>query len=89
MAGMKFFCEEVEDVLLRHPAVRECRVVAREHPQLGEVPVAEIVPADPAHVPERAELVAHCRVELPPYKIPRLFRPVQELERTATGKLQR
>lgn len=89
MAGMKFFCEEVEAVLLRHPSVGECRVFAREHPQLGEIPAAEVVPADPAHPPQRSELVAHCRAELPTYKIPRELRIVTALEHTVTGKLKR
>jgi long-chain acyl-CoA synthetase len=89
MAGMKFFAEEVEDVLARHPAVRECRVFARQHPQLGEIPVAEIVLADPAHEPRRAELLALCRAELPPYKVPRELRFVAALERTVTGKVKR
>jgi len=89
MAGMKFFGEEVEDVLAQHSAVRECRVFARLHPQLGEIPVAEIVPADPAHEPRKSELLAHCRARLPAYKIPRELHFVAQLEHTATGKLKR
>jgi len=89
MAGMKFFCEEVEDVIAAQPGVRACRVLAREHPRLGEIPVAEIVPEDPAHPPPRAELVAACRAALPVYKVPREFRVVAELARTATGKIRR
>ena len=89
MAGMKFFAEEVEAVIARHPAVRECRVLARQHPQLGEIPIAEVVLVDPAHEPRRGELLAHCRAELPPYKIPRELHFVAELERTLTGKLKR
>jgi long-chain acyl-CoA synthetase len=89
MAGMKFFAEEVEAVLARHPAVRECRVFARQHPQLGEIPVAEVVLADPAHEPRKGELLAFCRAELPPYKVPRELRFVGALERTVTGKLKR
>jgi long-chain acyl-CoA synthetase len=89
MAGMKFFAEEVEAVIARHPAVRECRVLAREHPQLGEIPIAEVVLVDPAHELRRGELLAHCRAELPPYKIPRELHFVAELERTVTGKLKR
>jgi acyl-coenzyme A synthetase/AMP-(fatty) acid ligase len=88
MAGMKFFAEEVEAVLARHPAVRECRVFARRHAQLGEIPVAEIVLEDPAHEPRR-ELLGRCRAELPAYKIPRELRFVAALERTATGKVRR
>jgi long-chain acyl-CoA synthetase len=89
MAGMKFFAEEVESVLAQHPAVRECRVLARIHAQLGEIPVAEIVLADPAHEPRRSALLAHCREQLPAYKIPRELRFVPELERTVTGKVKR
>jgi long-chain acyl-CoA synthetase len=89
MAGMKFFAEEVEAVIARHPAVRECRVLARQHPQLGEIPIAEVVLVDPAHEPRRGELLAHCRAQLPPYKIPRELHFVAELERTVTGKLKR
>jgi long-chain acyl-CoA synthetase len=89
MAGMKFFGEEVEAVLALHPGVRESRVFAREHPQLGEIPVAEIVALDPAAPPSRQELVAHCRAGLPGYKVPREFRVVDALPRTETGKLAR
>ena len=89
MAGMKFFCEEVEEVLARQPGVRECRVTAREHPRLGEIPVAEIVADDPGHPPPRGALLAACRAALPAYKVPRELRVVASLERTATGKVQR
>ncbi|HTO71141.1 MAG TPA: class I adenylate-forming enzyme family protein [Myxococcota bacterium] len=89
MAGMKFFSEEVEAVLDAHPGVARSRVVPRAHAHLGEIPVAEIVPADPARAPTRGELVAHCRSRLPAYKIPREFRVVESLPKTATGKLAR
>jgi long-chain acyl-CoA synthetase len=89
MAGMKFFGEEVEAVLATHPGVRESRVFAQEHAHLGEIPVAEIVPEDPASPPSRQVLAAHCRAALPGYKVPREFRVVAALPRTATGKLAR
>ncbi|HXZ85721.1 MAG TPA: class I adenylate-forming enzyme family protein [Myxococcota bacterium] len=89
MAGMKFFSEEVEAVLDAHPGVLRSRVLPRAHAHLGEIPVAEIQPADAAHPPSRAELVAHCRARLPAYKIPREFRVVESLPHTATGKLAR
>jgi long-chain acyl-CoA synthetase len=89
MAGMKFFGEEVEAVVDAHPAVRECRVFAQEHPHLGEIPVAEVVPEDPQSPPVAKDLVAHCRAALPGYKVPRRFRIVDALARTATGKVRR
>ncbi len=89
LLGMKFFSEEVEAVLETHPAVLQSRVIAREHAHLGEIPVAELVARDPARPPSARELLALCRDRLPAYKIPREFRVVAELPRTATGKLQR
>jgi long-chain acyl-CoA synthetase len=89
MAGMKFFAEEVEEVLDRHPDVRESRVLPRDHPHLGQVPVAEIVPADPARAPGREELARHCREYLARYKVPREFRVVDALPHTPSGKLRR
>jgi len=89
MAGMKFFAEEVEQVLDRHPGIRESRVFARPHAHLGEIPAAEIVPADPDAAPSRKELVAHCRGALAAYKVPREFRVVASLERTSSGKVRR
>ena len=52
MAGMKFFSEEVEAVLDAHPLVRRSRVFAREHAHLGEIPIAELEPADAAQPPD-------------------------------------
>jgi long-chain acyl-CoA synthetase len=89
MAGMKFFSEEVEAVLDEMPGIERSRVISRDHPKLGEIPVAEIVPADPASPPTRKELVAWCRERLPGYKIPREFGVVEALPLTPTGKLGR
>jgi acyl-CoA synthetase (AMP-forming)/AMP-acid ligase II len=88
-SGKKFICEQVEAELASAPGVRECRVFGKPHAQLGEIPVAEIVPADLAQPPEPAALARHCRQRLPGYKVPREFRIVAELERTSSGKLRR
>jgi acyl-CoA synthetase (AMP-forming)/AMP-acid ligase II len=69
--------------------VAESRVFAREHPHLGEIPVAEIVVAGDGPAPDRKDLTTWCRRALPGYKIPREFRPVEALARTVTGKLRR
>ena len=89
MAGMKFFSEEVEAVLDAHPEVLRSRVRAREHAQLGEIPVAEIVPRQPDAPPDRKSLLGHCRLRLARYKIPREFSLVDALPLTPTGKLKR
>jgi long-chain acyl-CoA synthetase len=89
MAGMKFFCEEVEAVLDRHPAIERSRVSAREHPHLGQTPVAEIVLRPGSDEPAARTLADFCREHLPAYKIPRQFSVVAALPMTATGKVRR
>ena len=89
MAGMKFFCEEVEAVLDTHPAVERSRVSAKQHPHLGELPVAEIVLASGAELPNAKDLAAFCRRRLASYMVPRTFDVVKELPMTPTGKLAR
>ncbi len=89
MAGMKFFCEEVEQALDCHPAVKGSRVFAQQHPHLGEIPAAEVVLVDAAQEPSRKEFVDHLKGRLARYKIPRFFTVVTDLEMTATGKVRR
>jgi long-chain acyl-CoA synthetase len=89
MAGLKFFCEEVEAVLETHPDVRAARVSPRPHAHVGEIPVAEIVAVDPLHPPTSDSLAAHCRGHLASFKVPREFSVVADLPRTPTGKLRR
>ena len=86
---MKFFGEEIEAVLDTHPAVAESRVFAKAHAHLGEIPVAEVVPAGRGAEPDARELAAHCRDHLPGYKVPREFTWVARLARTASGKVAR
>lgn len=89
VAGMKVFPEEVEACLDAHPAIRRSRVSAIDHPHMGQIPVAEIIPADPAHPPHPGELQKHCRAFLSAYKVPFRFRIVDALPLTASGKLRR
>lgn len=88
-AGMKIFPQEVEDVLSRHPAVSECRVMGVPHPAAGQLPVAEIVFKPGVKQPDTAELRRFCAAHLTAHKVPHEFRRVKGLERTASGKLKR
>ncbi len=88
--GMKVFPYEVEDALLRHPQVRECRVFGEPHPTYGQLPCAEVVltaDADPA-VATR-EIRAFCFRQLAAYKVPKEIRPVPALPKTPSGKIRR
>jgi len=87
--GMKFFCEEVEAAIERHPAVAACRVAAESHPRLGEVPVAEIELRPTAAAPDPADWPPFLQSTLPPHMIPVAISVVPSLPRTPTGKIRR
>lgn len=89
VAGLKCFPEEVEAVLRELPEVKLARVFGRENARFGAVPVAEIVPRDPANPPKISALSAHCRSALARYKVPVEFRLVESLPLTASGKIKR
>ena len=78
---------EVEDALYRHPAVLACAVVARPDTRWGETPVAFVELKSDAKVTV-AELVAHCKLLLAGYKVPREIR-FEAIPKTSTGKIQK
>jgi acyl-CoA synthetase (AMP-forming)/AMP-acid ligase II len=88
VAGLKFFAEEVEAVLATAPGVVECRVFARPHPRLGELPHAAVVLA-PGTTFDRDAVAAHCARELSPYKVPVDITAVATIAKTAGGKILR
>jgi fatty-acyl-CoA synthase len=81
---------EVEEILLRHPAVKLAYVTGVPDPRRDEIVAAVIVRHAGAAVDESA-LIEHCRRELASYKAPRLMIFVEErdLPLTVTGKLQK
>jgi long-chain acyl-CoA synthetase len=89
VAGLKCFPEEIEAVLLTVPGVKYARVSPKPHPRVGAVPVAEIVPTNPAAPPAMAVLEAQCRASLARFKVPVEFQMVPSLPVTASGKIKR
>ena len=79
---------EVDEALLRHPAVLECAAVGVPDTEYGQEILACIVLKPGAHCAE-AELRAHCLRELGRYKSPRYLRFVAELPKGPSGKVQR
>ena len=82
---------EVEGALTGHPAVVEAGVVGAEDKDELVKPFAFIVLAS-GHAPSpalEAELKAFVKQRLAPYKYPRWIVFVEELPKTATGKIQR
>ncbi|MEQ8842082.1 MAG: fatty acid--CoA ligase family protein [Acidimicrobiales bacterium] len=82
--GNKVFPDEVEEVLLTVPGVREAAVVAAPDSRLGEVPVAFIVGTAAA-----ADLESACRDHLVAYKVPARFEWCDALPRNEAGKVLR
>jgi acyl-coenzyme A synthetase/AMP-(fatty) acid ligase len=82
---------EIEGRLIEHPAVLEVAVVAQRDEANLVKPAAHIVLTDGARggVDFEQELREHCKQGLAPYKYPRWFYFVDDLPKTATGKIQR
>lgn len=82
---------EVENVLLDHPAVKECAVIGTPDADRGHIVTAFIVLADDykGSPPQVKELQDYVKAEIAPYKYPRKIHFIGSLPRTDTGKLQR
>jgi len=78
---------EVERVLLEHPDVVDCGVIGRPDPKWDEVPVACIV-RRPGTATDAEALTAHVAIQLSRFKVPREIVFVDDLPRTALGKVQ-
>src|SRR6266568_1155680 len=79
---------EVEGVLLRHPSVQEAAIVGLPHKRWGEAPHAYVVLKAGSEATEE-ELIQLCRDRLAHFKAPHSVTFVQELPKTATGKIQK
>jgi acyl-CoA synthetase (AMP-forming)/AMP-acid ligase II len=79
---------EVEDCLYQHPAVGEVAVIGVPDEKWGET-IKALVVLRPGVVVSDADLIAHCRDRMAHFKAPTSVEFRQELDRTATGKLQK
>jgi acyl-CoA synthetase (AMP-forming)/AMP-acid ligase II len=84
--GEKIAPREIDDVLLQHPAVGEAVAFGSPHPAWGEEVAAAVVLKSPT---TEKELIAFARERLADYKVPRRVFIVEQIPRTATGKIQR
>ncbi len=86
--GFNIYPREIEEVLAEHPAVAEVAVAGAPDAVRGEVPVAYVVLRDQAP-PDGEALIAHCRVQLASFKVPRRVVFLERLPKTALGKVQK
>lgn len=88
VSGFNVFPAEVEEVLLRHPAVAASAVVGVPHPYTGEA-IRAYVQVRGGFSVEEEELVAFCADNLARYKCPNKVWFVEEIPQSITGKILR
>jgi long-chain acyl-CoA synthetase len=88
VSGFNVYPAEVEEVLMRHPAVFEAGVVGVSHPHTGEAVRAFVVLKPGAEADEDA-LIDHCHDHIARYKCPSKVLVVDELPHNRFGKLLR
>lgn len=79
---------EIEEAVLRHPAILDCAAVGIEHKHLGEIPVVFIVLRDGKSIGAE-ELIEFTKGHLSSYKVPAQIHAVKEIPRTGSGKVMR
>jgi long-chain acyl-CoA synthetase len=82
--GANIYPREIEEVLLRHPAVVECSVVGRPHPEWGEEVVAFVVRKNSVSPDDLEKL---CLDNIARFKRPREYRFVEALPKNNYGKV--
>jgi long-chain acyl-CoA synthetase len=87
VSGFNVYPNEVEGVVAQMPAVLEVAAVAQPDEHSGEVVALFVVRKDPALTAE--EVIAFCRRELTPYKVPKAVYFRSELPKTNVGKILR
>ncbi len=88
-SGFNIYPREVEEVLLHHPAIRDVAVIGVPHEYRGET-VAAVIVLKPGFAPSedtREDIIAYCKKELTPYKVPKIVEFRESLPKTLIGKV--
>ena len=82
--GLNVYPKEIEELLYKHPNVKEASVVGIHHRRKGEVPLAFIVPQGEVN---QRQLIKYLRVNLASYKVPLKIFFKESLPKNLTGKI--
>ena len=88
-SGFNVFPREVEEVLYHHPAVQEAAVLGVPHAYRVET-VAAVIVLKPGFEPSeqtREDIIAYCKKELTPYKVPKIVQFRESLPKSLIGKV--
>jgi fatty-acyl-CoA synthase len=86
-AGMKVWPAEVEAAMYRHPAIKECCIIASPDERRGETVKAVVVLKEGFASVTAEEILSWSKTQMATYKAPRRIEFVDALPRTASGKL--
>ncbi|HEX5515509.1 MAG TPA: long-chain-fatty-acid--CoA ligase [Gammaproteobacteria bacterium] len=84
--GFNIYPRDLEEILVKHPAVAEVAVVGAPSEEMGEEVVAFVVRKDGASAEEN-ELIRYCQEKLAKYKTPRRIVFIEALPRNGVGKV--
>jgi long-chain acyl-CoA synthetase len=87
VSGFNVYPNEIEEIIVEHPKVREAAVIGRPDMATGEEIVAFVVPREPGLTEQ--DLRHFCRERLTGYKMPREFIFRDELPKSNVGKVLR
>ena len=87
VSGFNVYPNEIEDVVMQHPKVREAAAIGVPSDLSGEAVKICIVKKDPSLTKD--ELIAHCRRHLTGYKVPKIVEFRDDLPKTNVGKILR
>jgi len=87
VSGFNVYPNEIEDVVAQHPKVLESAAVGIPSDFSGEKVKVFVVKKDPSLTQE--ELIAHCRLSLTGYKVPKVVEFRDELPKSSVGKILR
>ncbi len=86
--GYNIYPREIDEVLFEHPKIKEACAVGIPDPYRGETLKAFVV-LNNGQTLTPEELVSYCKEKLAPYKVPRLVEFMDELPKSAIGKVLR